>query len=61
MDDLTKDAYRWRCLLRHAIVGVAGAPSGDAVVRVPVLDSDDTTLTELVDRLLWEDIKSAQG
>ena len=44
------DAMRWRWLVRHASLGFDAAPSWNAVVRLPVFDSDDQTITALVDR-----------
>lgn len=46
---LQKDAERWRWLTRHASLGFDGAPSWNAVVRLPVFDSADQTITALVD------------
>lgn len=43
------DAMRWRWLVRHASLGFAGAPSWNAVIRLPVFDSTDQTITALVD------------
>jgi hypothetical protein len=59
MDELNKDARRWRCLVRNAHVWFAGAPSWDAIVRIPVVNADDATLPGLIDRLLEE--SHAQG
>ena len=47
---LKQDADRWRWLVRHASLGFDAAPSWNAVVRLPVFDSDDQTITALVDR-----------
>jgi hypothetical protein len=44
------DAMRWRWLVRHASLGFDAAPSWNAVVRLPVFDSEDQTITALVDR-----------
>lgn len=43
-------AARWEWFVRHASLGFDGAPSWNAVVRLPVFDSDDQTITALVDR-----------
>ena len=43
------DAMRWRWLVRHASLGFDGAPSWNAVLRLPVFDSEDQTITALVD------------
>jgi hypothetical protein len=43
------DAMRWRWLVRHASLGFDGAPSWNAVIRLPVFDSADQTITALVD------------
>ena len=43
------DAMRWRWLVRHASLGFDGAPSWNAVIRLPVFDSADQTITSLVD------------
>jgi hypothetical protein len=40
---------RWRWLVRNASLGFDGAPSWDAVIRLPVFDSADQTITALVD------------
>ena len=48
--ELGRDADRWRWLVRHASLGFDAAPSWNAVVRLPVFDSDDQTITALVDR-----------
>ena len=48
--DARKDADRWRWLVRHASLVFDAAPSWNAVVRLPVFDSDDQTITALVDR-----------
>lgn len=45
-----QNAARWQWLTRHASLGFDGAPSWNAVVRLPVFDSDDQTITALVDR-----------
>jgi hypothetical protein len=45
----TDDAMRWRWLVRNASLGFDGAPSWDAVIRLPVFDSADQTITALVD------------
>lgn len=44
------DADRWRWLVRNVTVGFDQAPSWNAVVRIPVYDSEDATLEALVDR-----------
>jgi len=49
-----EDAKRWRWLVRHASLGFDGAPSWGAVVRIPMFDSSDTTITALVDRARGE-------
>jgi len=46
------DAARWRWLVRHASLGFDGAPSWNAVVRLRVFHTDDTTITALVDRAM---------
>lgn len=43
------DAMRWRWLVRHASLSFDGAPSWNAVIRLPVFDSADQTITSLVD------------
>lgn len=45
-----RDALRWRWLVQHASLGFDGAPSWNAVVRLPVFNSDDQTIQALVDR-----------
>ena len=45
-----EDALRWRFLVQHASLGFDGAPSWNAVIRLPVFDHDDQTITALVDR-----------
>jgi hypothetical protein len=50
--ELGRDSDRWRWLTRHASLGFDGAPSWNAVVRLPVFDSGDQTITALVDRAL---------
>lgn len=55
---LRDDAERWRCLLRYASLGFDGALSWNAVIRLPVFDSEDQTITAIVDRALalnWSD------
>jgi len=52
LEELRADAERWRWLVRHASLGFDGAPSWKAVIRLPVFDSDDQTITALVDRAL---------
>jgi hypothetical protein len=47
---LRADADRWRWLVRHASLGFDAAPSWNAVVRLPVFDGNDQTITALVDR-----------
>lgn len=44
-----QDAERWRCLLKHASLGFEGGPGWRAVIRVPMTDSDHSTITEIVD------------
>lgn len=48
--ELREAAMRWEWLVRHASLGFDAAPSWSAVVRLPVFDSDDQTITALVDR-----------
>jgi hypothetical protein len=48
--ELREAAARWEWLIRHASLGFDGAPSWNAVVRLPVFDSDDQTITAIVDR-----------
>lgn len=48
--ELREAAARWEWFVRHASLGFDGAPSWNAVVRLPVFDSDDQTITALVDR-----------
>ena len=50
MHALRADAVRWRWLVRHASLGFDSAPSWNAVVRLPVFDIEDQTITALVDR-----------
>lgn len=45
-----ENSARWQWLTRHASLGFDGAPSWNAVVRLPVFDSEDQTITALVDR-----------
>jgi hypothetical protein len=52
IERLRADAMRWRYFMQHAKLGFAGPPSCDAVIRLPVVSSDDTTIVALVDRLL---------
>ena len=47
-----EDAARFRWVTRHASLGFDSAPSWNAVVRLPVFDSDDQTITALVDRAM---------
>lgn len=49
LEGLEADAMRWRWLVRHAGLGFDGAPSWNAVIRMPVFDSADQTITALVD------------
>lgn len=49
MPALHLDATRWRWLVRHASLGFDGAPSWNAVIRLPVFDRADQTITSLVD------------
>jgi len=51
VEALRADAERWQCLTRHASLGFDGAPSWNAVIRLPVFDSADQTITALVDSL----------
>lgn len=46
---LRADAERCRWFAAHASVGFDGAPSWDAVARLPVFDSADQSLVALVD------------
>ena len=48
-ESLRADAERWRWLVRHASLCFDGAPSWNAVIRLPVFDSADQTITALVD------------
>jgi hypothetical protein len=48
--DVAEDAERFRWIVRHASLGFDGAPSWNAVVRLPVFDSEDQTITAIVDR-----------
>jgi hypothetical protein len=52
---LHKDAHRWRWLVRNAKLGFASLPSCDAVIRLPLLDSADNTISSIVDRALAEE------
>jgi hypothetical protein len=52
IERLREDAMRWRYFIRTAKLGFAAPPSYDAVIRLPVVSSDDTTIVALVDRLL---------
>ena len=47
---MRQDAARWQWLVRHASLGFDGPPSLNAVIRLPVFDADDHTITALVDR-----------
>ena len=49
LEALRKDAESYRWLVRHASLGFDGAPSWNAVIRLPVFDSADQTITSLVD------------
>ena len=49
-DSLRKDAERWDWVVRHASLGFNAATSWDAVIRLPLLDGEDQTITALVDR-----------
>jgi len=51
---LREDAQRWRWLDSNARLGFACLPSLDAVIRIPVLDRSDNTISALVDRALAE-------
>lgn len=44
------DAERWRWLVSNVTLGFDQAPSWNAVVRIPVYDSEDATLEALIDR-----------
>ena len=48
--ELREAAARWEWLVRHASIGFDGAPSWNAVVRLPTFDANDQTITALVDR-----------
>jgi hypothetical protein len=50
LEGFENDAMRWRWLVRHASLGFDSAPSWNAVVRLPVFDHEDQTITALVDR-----------
>ena len=50
--ELRQAAVRWEWFVRHASLGFASAPSWDAIIRLPVFDSDDQTITALVDRAM---------
>ena len=47
--ELREAAMRWEWMVRHASLGFDGAPSWNAVIRLPVFDSADQTITALVD------------
>lgn len=47
---LRADAENWRWLVRYASLGFDGAPSWNAVIRLPAFDAEDQTITALVDR-----------
>lgn len=47
---LRADAENWRWLVRYASLGFDGAPSWNAVIRLPSFDAEDQTITALVDR-----------
>ena len=49
VERLAEDAARWQWLVTHASLGFDGAPSWNAVIRLPVFDSQDQTITALVD------------
>jgi hypothetical protein len=53
-DDMQLDAERWRWLVAHGSLGFAAAPSWCAVVTLPVLSGDDTTIATIVDRAMAE-------
>lgn len=48
---LRKDAERWRLFVNTASLGFDGAPSWNAVIRLPVFDHTDQTITALVDSI----------
>ncbi len=50
LEELRAENERWRWLVRHASLGFDGAPSWNAVIRLPVFDSEDQIITALVDR-----------
>jgi hypothetical protein len=50
LEAFENDAMRWRWLVRHASLGFDAAPSWNAVIRLPVFNGDDQTITALVDR-----------
>jgi hypothetical protein len=52
IERLRADAMRWRYFIRNAKLEFAAPPSYDAVIRLPIGSSDDTTIVALVDRLL---------
>ena len=49
--ELEKDAARWKLLTRVASLGFDDAPLWKAVIRLPVFDNGDQTITALVDRI----------
>lgn len=51
---LRKDAERWRFFVRTASLGFDGAASWNALIRFPVFDSTDGTITRLVDTAMGE-------
>ena len=46
---LEKDSARWNWLVRHASLGFDSASRWSAVIRLPVFDAADQTITALVD------------
>ena len=50
LEELRAENERWRWLVRYASLGFDGAPSWNAVIRLPVFDSEDQTVRALVDR-----------
>lgn len=51
-DTCAADSKRWRWLIRYASLCFDGAPPWNAVLRLPVFDAEDQTITDLVDRAL---------
>lgn len=58
IDALRVDAERWRLFIRTAGLGFDGAPSWNAVIRLPVFDAEDQTITALVDRVAIDAARS---